>query len=87
MEYGQTVNITIDDELLKGVELTPQEGRVDLAVGLYADRRATLGQAARIAGVSQPAFLQELGRRRVPINYDVAEFEADLHTLREHPLR
>ena len=85
MRYGLAVKITIDDELLKGVELTPQEARIDLAVGLYADRRATLGQAARIAGVSQPEFMRELARRRVPMNYDVAEFEADLHTLRERP--
>jgi predicted HTH domain antitoxin len=80
------VNITIEDELLKGIPLSPREARVDLAVGLYADRRATLGQAARIGGISQPEFVRELGRRRVPMNYDLAEFEADLHTLREHPL-
>ena len=85
MQYAVAVNITIDDELLQGVELTPQAARIDLAVGLYADRRATLGQAARIAGISQPEFQRELGRRHVPMNYDVAEFEADLHTLREHP--
>ena len=30
--------------------------------------------------------MRELARRRVPMNYDVAEFEADLHTLRERPL-
>lgn len=86
MRYGLGVNFTISDELLQGVKLSPEQARLDLAVGLYADRRATLGQAARIAGISQPAFMRELGRRRVPMNYDVAEFEADLHTLRERPL-
>jgi predicted HTH domain antitoxin len=86
MGYADGVNFTISDELLQGVKLSPEQARLDLAVGLYADRRATLGQAARIAGISQPAFMRELGRRRVPMNYDVAEFEADLHTLRERPL-
>ena len=81
------MNIAIADELLQGVELTQREARVDLAVGLYTDRRATLGQAARIADISQPAFMRELARRRVPMNYDVADFEADLQTLREHPPR
>lgn len=85
-KYAVPVDITIEDELLKGIPLSPQEARIDLAVGLYADRRATLGQSARIAGISQPEFMRELGRRRVPMNYDVTEFEADLHTLREHPL-
>ena len=36
------VNITIEDELLKGIPLSPREARIDLAVGLYADRWATL---------------------------------------------
>jgi len=80
------VKITIDDELLQGLNLSDQEARIDLAVGLYADRRVTLGRAARIAGISQTEFQRELGRRRVPMNYDVAEFEADMHTLRERPL-
>ena len=80
------MKITIDDELLQGLNLSDQEARIDLAVGLYADRRVTLGRAARIAGISQTEFQRELGRRRVPMNYDVAEFEADMHTLRERPL-
>jgi len=85
--YAGGVKITIEDELLQGLNLSDREARIDLAVGLYADRRVTLGRAARIAGISQPEMMRELGRRRVPMNYDVAEYEADLQTLREHPLR
>jgi len=79
------VNITIDDKLLEGANLSPAELRIGLAVGLYAARRLSLGRAARLAGVSQPEFQRELARRRVPLNYDVTEFEADLQTLRERP--
>jgi predicted HTH domain antitoxin len=83
--YYPAVQITIDDKLLEGVNLSAEEARIDLAIGLYADRRVSLGRAARIAGISQPHFQRELARRRVPLNYDVAEFEADLQTLRERP--
>jgi predicted HTH domain antitoxin len=84
--YAGRVKITIEDELLQGLNLSDGEARIVLAVGLYADRRVTLGRGAHIAGISQPEFQRDLGRRRVPVNYDVAEFEADLHALREHPL-
>jgi predicted HTH domain antitoxin len=86
LRYSNAVNVTIEDNLVEGLELTPQEARIDLAVGLYADRRVSLGRAARIAGISQPEFLRELGRRRVPMHYDLAELEADLLVLRERPL-
>ena len=41
----------------------------------------TLGQAAEVAGLSQSAFLRELGRRKIPLHYGVEEFSRDLSTL------
>lgn len=46
-----------------------------------AARKITLGRAARIAGLPQAEFLKGLGRRGIPIHYDVADFAADLETL------
>ena len=36
-----------------------------------------------LAGMSQLQWQFLLASRRIPIHYDVAEFEADLRTLRE----
>jgi predicted HTH domain antitoxin len=55
----------------------------DLAVGLFLDGRLTSGRAASLAGLSKIAFLDELGRRRIPMPYDERDLAADVQTLRE----
>ena len=73
--------VEVQDELLHGMKVSPQRLQLEAAIGLYASEEATLGQAAAIAGVSQSELLQELGRRRICVHYDVQEFESDLRTL------
>jgi len=75
------MTIILPAELEK--QITPQEAALSLAIGLFADDKVTLGQAASIAGISQPALLQELGRRRIPIHYGVEELEQDIATARK----
>lgn len=57
--------------------------RLDLALGMYASHRITLGQAAQIAGVDQLEFQRELARRRIPLHYDLEELRHDLETVRQ----
>lgn len=73
--------IEIQDEKLRGLALTQPEALLDLAVGLFTERRVTLGRAAAIAQMSQLDFLRELGRRGIPIHYDAEDLQADLGTL------
>ncbi len=87
MEYGLAVNITIDDELLKGVELSPQEARLDFAVGLLTEEKVTRRHAAQIAGLDELEFILELKRRKVSLHYDVDDLEDDLRTLRQFPIQ
>ena len=61
--------------------LTSQDAKRHLAVGLFADQRITLGQAAAIAGISQSEFLRELGRRRISVHYDESDAFADVATV------
>jgi len=75
--------ITVPDKVLKGLPVSPAEARLDLAIGMFIDRRATLGQAARVAGMSQPQFLKELGVRHVPVHYDADDFAADMKVVDE----
>jgi len=65
--------------------LTAKRAALHLAIGLYTGEEATLGQAAEAAGLNQTEFLHELGRRRIPLRYDRADFEDDLATVRELP--
>ncbi len=59
--------------------LSADEARMLLAIKLYESGKATLGQAARLAGFSRRAFIEVLGRDQIPVfNYSPDE-------LREEP--
>lgn len=73
--------IEIHDELLRGLELTETQALLDVAIGLFTERRVTLGRAAEISRLTQSDFQHELGRRGIPIHYDVEDLRADLRTL------
>lgn len=46
------------------------------------ERRMTWGKAARLADMSQAAFLRELGSHGVPVfDYDPGELEAELSAI------
>jgi predicted HTH domain antitoxin len=61
--------VTIELPDIDSLRLTPNEARLELAVGLYAGRRVTLGQGAKIAGTSHTQFMREVGRRGIHIHY------------------
>lgn len=75
------MTIEVHDEALHGLELTESQALLDFAVGLFTERRITLGRAAEIARNTQLDFQRELGRRGIPIHYDVEDLQADLRTL------
>ncbi len=77
------MNVTIPDEFLKAAGLSEAEVLLDLAVLLFEKDRLTLTQAAKLAGMERLRFQRLLADRGISIHYDVAEFEADLKTLRE----
>ena len=77
------MELVVPDEVVAQTGCSPQELLFGLAVGLVLDGRLTLGRAAGLAGLSKIAFLEELGRRRLPMPYDEQDLEADLLTLRE----
>ena len=72
------MTIEVPERELGTLQLTPEEARLEFAVGLYAGRRVTLGRAARIAGVSYTAFMDEMWRRGLYINYTVEDASHDM---------
>lgn len=73
--------MSIPDDVLNGIELTEGEALLDFALGLFIDRKVTLGRAALIAGMNQMDFQRELAKRKIPIHYDLADLEADLAAI------
>ena len=62
--------------------ISPRSAALHLAIGLFISDEATLGQAAETAGLTQAAFLRELGSRHIPIHYGKSELEADLEAVK-----
>jgi predicted HTH domain antitoxin len=77
------MSVVIPDEILYTTRMTAAELMQEVALLLYQKDKLTLGQASRLAGMSQLQFQFLLASRQIPVHYDVAEFEADLKTLRE----
>ena len=61
--------------------LSPRKAALHLAIGLFVSEEATLGQAAEIAGLTQAAFLKELGARHISIHYGMDELAEDLKVV------
>lgn len=73
--------MVISDEILESAHVSEAEVRSEIALALFARDRLTLAQAARLADLPQLDFQALLADRRIPIHYDVGEFEEDLKTL------
>lgn len=70
-----TVELTLD----LPSNMTKDEAQTLLAVKLFETKRVSLGQAARIAGYSKRAFIEILGKQKVPvINYSPDELREEL---------
>ena len=58
--------------------LSEDEARVFLAIKLYEVGKVSLGQAAKLAGFSKRAFMEVLGRHRIPVfNYSAEELQRE----------
>ena len=77
--YRAAMELTLPRSLSE--RLSPQDAALLLAIGLFVTEEATLGQAAEVAGLSQAAFLRELGKRRIPVHYGEAELAEDLRAV------
>ena len=75
--------VTIPDEVLTAAHMSEAELKRELALTLFQRERLTLGQASRLAGMSQLAFQALLADRQIPIHYGIEEFREDLRTLRQ----
>lgn len=75
--------IELPDAEMDGLDLTPAQARVELAIGLYAGREVGLARGARIAGLSYTAFMREAGGRGIPINYTESDALQDIETVRQ----
>lgn len=72
------MTIELPDVKIGSQPLTSEQARVDFAVGLYSGKHASLGRAAKMAGMPVVWFMQELERRGVYRNYSVEDALQDV---------
>ena len=76
------MTIEIDDELLKQMEVTEEDVRIELFARLFDQGKLSFGWAARLAAVSEDRMLDEMKRRGIPRDrYTELYLERDLQTL------
>ena len=77
------MSLVIPDDILQAARMSADELRREIAVLLFQREKLTLGQASRLAGMSQLQFQHLLASRQIPVHYGVIEFEEDLKTLQK----
>jgi predicted HTH domain antitoxin len=77
------MSVIIPDEILHAAHMSAGELRQEIAILLYQREKLTLGQASDLAKTSQLQFQFLVASRQIPVHYGMAEFEADLKTLRD----
>lgn len=77
------MSLIISDEIVQATHMSVDGIKQEIAVLLFQKEKLTLGQASRLAGLSQLSFQHLLASRKLPVHYDVPDFEHDLKTLQE----
>jgi predicted HTH domain antitoxin len=76
------MTLTIPDDILKAAKLDERAMLIEVACHLFDKEILSLGQGARLAGMTRGEFEDELHDRHIAIyRYDVADFEQDLRAL------
>ncbi|MEH1933277.1 MAG: UPF0175 family protein [Nostoc sp.] len=77
------MSVIIPDDILTAAGLSEAELKREIAIMLYQQGKLSTGKARRLAGMNLIEFQRELTNRRICINYEVEDLEADLETLRK----
>jgi predicted HTH domain antitoxin len=76
------MNLIIPDDILTASKMTEADLKLEIAIILYKREEISAGKACEWLGMNLIEFRRELDQRRLTINYDVEDFQADIETLR-----
>lgn len=75
------MTIELPDVKIGPHSLTSEEARIELACALYAQWKVSMSQAVKTAGIPRVSLWEELGRRKIPIQYGLDDLKHDLRVL------
>ncbi|MFP4124016.1 MAG: UPF0175 family protein [Coleofasciculus sp.] len=76
------MDVVIPKDIVAATKMSEAQLKLEIAIMLYKQEKISSGRACQWLGMNLIEFRRELGQRGVTINYDVADFESDLKTLR-----
>lgn len=60
----------------------PYEIKKLLAVYLFKERILSFGKACELSGLTKTEFMELTGSMKIPLNYDIEDFEEDMMIVR-----
>jgi len=75
------MTLKIEGVELESLNMSKDELILEIAILLYSQERLSMGKASKMAGMNRILFQEELGKRKIPMNYDEKDLESDLLTL------
>ncbi|MEL6327008.1 MAG: UPF0175 family protein [Cyanobacteria bacterium J06626_23] len=81
------MSLVLSDEVVEASGFSEQDLLLEIILMLFEKRKISIGKASQLAGLPLIKFQHELSVRKIPVHYDVADFEADVQAFRtaEHP--
>ena len=75
------MSVVISDEVLRSLQMSEAELRQEIAILFFQQKRFTLGQASRFAGLNQLAFQHLLADCKISLHYGIVELQDDVKSL------
>ncbi|NEO81960.1 UPF0175 family protein [Moorena sp. SIO4G3] len=75
------MSLVIPDDIVQASQMSESEFKLEIALMLYKQDKISSGKVRAWTGLTVIEFQHELAKRGLDLNYDVADFEADLKTL------
>lgn len=77
------ISVQVPRDVIHAARLTVDELKQELALALFQQGKLSFGKAREMAGMTVWDFQLLLGARKIPVHYDIEDYEDDLATLRE----
>lgn len=81
------ITLDIPDRLAESHSFSQVDWLQEVAVALFQQELVTLGTASQLAGMHQMAFQELLYDRGISLHYDLADYQADIASLRDNHWR
>ncbi len=76
------ISVQVPREIVHATRMSVDELKRELALTLFQQGRLSFGKARELAGMTVWDFQLLLGSRKIPVHYDIQDYEDDVATLR-----